>query len=233
MVNRRVLGKLFGGNLRRDTAANLYAHHAVVRHAADGDAVQVPLLENRLDFLFAAFLRDKQHAFLRFAEEDLVRRHSRLAFRHQIQVNLIACAATAGGFAGRTREPRRAHVLDANHKAVGAHHFEARLKQQFLHEWIAHLHRGSVSLRFLREFPRRERGTGQPVATGRAAHIDDGIADARRFAALDLVVSQHAQRQRVDQRVAIVRRVEIHFTAHRRDPDAVAVVGDPRHDARE
>jgi len=36
---------------------------------ADDDSVEAPLLENRKDFVLAAFFGDEEHALLRFAEQ--------------------------------------------------------------------------------------------------------------------------------------------------------------------
>ena len=92
----------------------------------------------------AALLGDQQHPLLRFAEHDLVRRHARLAFRNEVQVNLVARAAAARCLAGRTGQSRRAHVLNADDQPVLAHHFEAGFQQQLLHKRIAHLYRRPV-----------------------------------------------------------------------------------------
>jgi len=45
----------------------------------------------------------------------------------------------------------------------------------------------------------------------------------------DLSVAQHAEAERIDQRVAFIRRVEINLAGHGGDSEAVAVVCDARH----
>ena len=77
-------------------------------------------------------------------------------------------------------------------------------------------------------------GEGRPaeaVAAGRGAHVVDGIAEAGRLAAADLVVAQRAQAERVDERVALVGAVEVDVAGDGRHADAVAVVGDAGDDA--
>ena len=178
VVDRRVLGQLFRRNLGGDLSADFDAHHAVVGHPADRDAVQVPFAKDLLDLFLAALLRDEQHPLLRFAEHDLVRRHARLAFRHEVQIDLVARAAAAGRLAGRTGQSRRAHVLDADDQPVLAHHFEAGFQQQLFHERIADLHRRPVLLRFLGQLARGERRARQPVPSRRAADVNHGVAHA-------------------------------------------------------
>ena len=156
-----------------------YAHPAVSGHLADVHGVQIPLVEDALDFGFAPALDDEQHPLLRFGEHDLVRRHARFALRHHRHVDLDAGAAARSHLARRTGQSGRAHVLDADER-VGLHHFEARLEQQLLHERIAHLHRRPLLRRLLVELRRRHRRAMNPVAAGLGADVVDGVAGARR-----------------------------------------------------
>ncbi len=233
VINRGLVRQARGRDFRRDLVANLDPHHAVVGDAADGDAVQVPFLEDRLDLLFLAAGGDQEHAFLGFAEHDLIRDHAALAFRDFLQINFHAAAAAAGRFAGGTGKPGGAHVLDADHQPVMAHDFEAGFEQEFFHERVADLDRGPVRVRFFGKLARGERGPGQAVATGGAADVDDRVADAGRGAALDLVVAEDTEAEGVDQRVAVIGIVEVHLAADGRDADAIAVVRDTGDDAGE
>ena len=81
--------------------------------------------------LLVAFLHDDQHALLRFAEHNLVRRHAGFALRNFREIDLHAGAAAAGGFAGRAGQSRRAHVLNAGDR-IGGEQFQARFEQQLL-----------------------------------------------------------------------------------------------------
>ena len=90
LVDRRIVGERLVGNLGDDFAVVQHAHLAVGGDAADFDRVQSPLLEDAKNFLLAAFLRHQQHALLRFAEHDLVRRHAGFALRHEVEFDLDA-----------------------------------------------------------------------------------------------------------------------------------------------
>ena len=60
-----------------------------------------------------------------------------------------------------------------------------------------------------------------------------GIADALGHRANQLVLAQDADAHGVDERIALVRRIEHDFTGDSRHADAVAVVADAADDARE
>ena len=64
------------------------------------------------------------------------------------------------------------------------------------------------------------------VAAGLRADVDHRIADARGSAVEDLVVPEDAEREDVDQRIAVVAWLEDALAAHRRHAEAVAVVRD-------
>ena len=59
---------------------------------------------------------------------------------------------------------------------------------------------------------------------------DHLVAGARRLGEVQLLVPHHADAERVDQRVAGVRRVEDHLAADVREAEAVAVAADARDD---
>ena len=194
-------------------------------HLADAHGVEVPFLEDALDFGFAALLGDEQHALLRLRQHDLVRRHAGFALRHERDVDLDAGAAARSHLGGRAGQAGRAHVLDADER-VGLHHLEAGLEQQLLHERIADLHRRALLRRLLVELGRRHRRAVDAVAAGLRADVVDGVADAGRDALDDVRRLRDAEAEHVDQRIARVRRLEHDFAADRRDADAVAVAGD-------
>jgi len=211
----------------------LHHHVAGVGHDADFLGVQVPLCEDLLDLALAARLDDHEHAFLRLGEHDLVGVHAGLALRHAVELDRDAGAAAAGGLAGGTGEACRTHVLNTDDEARNGHHLEARLDQQLLHERVTLLHCRAVLVAGLAELLRGKRRATQAVAAGGRAHIVNGIADAGGLAEADLVVPQHTEAQRIDERVALVARVEIDVAAHRRHADAIAVMRDAGHDAPE
>ena len=208
-------------------------HAAGVGDGADVRRVEVPFLEDLLDLPLAALLDDHQHALLRLGEHDLVGIHAGLALGHVVELDLDPGAAAARGLAGRAGEAGRAHVLDADDEAGHGHHLEARLDQQLLHEGIALLDGGPVGRALGAQLLRGEGGAAEAVAAGGGAHIVDGIAEAGRLAAADLVVAQRPEAERVDERVALVGAVEVDVAADRGHADAVAVVGDARRRRRE
>ena len=174
---------------------------------------------------FVALLRDDQHALLRFAQQDLVRRHARSRASALCEIDLDAGAAAAGRFAGRAGQPRRAHVLDAGDR-IGREQFEARFEQQLFLERIADLHRRPVFARFLGQIARGKRRARQAVAPRLRADVKDRIADALRRAARELLVPQNAEAKDVHQRIAFEAFVEINLAADGRDADAIAVMRD-------
>ncbi len=101
LVHRRFVGQGGVWNLSDDFSVLEHAQLVVGRHLADFDGIESPLFEDAEDFVLATFLRDQQHALLRFAEHDLVGSHAGLALRHAVEFDLDADAAASTHFAGR------------------------------------------------------------------------------------------------------------------------------------
>ena len=148
-----------------------------------------------------------------------------LALRNFREIDLDAGAAAAGGFAGRTGQTRRAHVLNAGDR-IGGEQFEARFEQQFFLERIADLHRRPIFARFLGQIARGERRARQTVAPRLRADVKDRIANAAGRAARELLVPQNAKAKNVHERIAFEAFVEINLAADGRDADAIAVMRD-------
>ncbi len=130
------------------------------------------------DFGFAAALGDQQHALLRFAEHHFVGGHAGFALRHAVEFDFDAHAAARSHFAGGAGEAGGAHILNADDRA-GGHGFEASFEQKFFEEGIAHLHVGTLLLRFFGEFGGgQQRSAVNAVAPGLGADVDDRIAFA-------------------------------------------------------
>ena len=106
-----------------------HAHVRIADHAPDFNRIEPPFAEHLENFLFAAFLRYEKHAFLRFAEQNLVGIHASLALRYAIHFDLEAHATTRAHFASRAGEAGGAHVLNANYRA-GLHGFQAGFEQE-------------------------------------------------------------------------------------------------------
>ena len=144
MVDRTFFGERMRGNFRGDLAVIQNFRDAAVGDRADNDGVESPLFENVEDFALASFFRDEQHALLRFAEHDFVRRHAGFALRNFGEIDFDAGAAARRHFHRRAGEPGGAHVLNRDDRAR-LHGFEAGFEQQLFHERVAHLHVRALS----------------------------------------------------------------------------------------
>jgi len=233
LVDRGVVGELLGGHVDHHLAPVADHHAAGVGDHADLGPGQVPLVEDRLHLGLAPLVDDDEHALLRLREHDLVARHVRGPLRHLVQLDLDARAGARGRLAGGAGQARRAHVLHAGH-APGRQELEAGLADELLHEGIAHLHGPALLLgRLLGEVLRGEGRAGQAVTARRRPDVEHRVADPAGRTAGDLVVAQHAEGEGIDQGVALVALVEIDLARDGRDAEAVAVVGDAAHHARE
>ena len=225
IVQRSFIGQLAIRDFRDHHAVILHPQHAIVGHAPDGHGVQAPLLEHFEDFVLASCVRHDQHALLRFGEHDFVRSHAGFTLRHQAEVDLDAGFGATAHLASRACQPGRAHILNAYHRS-GVHGFKARFEKQLLHERIADLDVGALFLRFLGENGRGHGGPVNPVAAGLRADVNHRVADSGGPAEENLVVAEHAEREHVHQRVAVVAGLEHAFAAHRGDAKTVAVMRD-------
>ena len=90
VVQRRFVGQLAAGDFGDHVAVILHDQPPGVGDDADRDRIQAPLVEDAEDLVFAALFGDQQHALLRFAEHDLVRRHAGFALRHVLQIDFDA-----------------------------------------------------------------------------------------------------------------------------------------------
>src|SRR5258708_38719705 len=94
----------FRWNFRWNSAVVSDAHDAIARDEADLRARHVPLVEHLANDVFPAALRNNQHAFLRFAEHDFIRRHPWLPLRNFGQIDLDTAFSAACRFACRTSQ---------------------------------------------------------------------------------------------------------------------------------
>src|ERR1700722_3099280 len=124
LVYRSIVGQSGIRNLRDNFSMLQHAKFVVVCDDADFYRIESPLFEDAKNFLLAALLRDQQHALLRFAKHDLVRRHASFTLRHTVEFNLNSYAAAPAHLAGRAGEPGRAHILNAD-DCAGLHGLEA------------------------------------------------------------------------------------------------------------
>ena len=174
---------------------------------------------------------DREHPLLRLAGQHLVRLHGRLAQRHPLEVRAHAGPARRGRLGEGARQARAAEVLDALDEP-GVVQLEAGLDEQLLGERVADLHARPARGAVLVEGRRGQHAhAADAVATGLRAQQHDDVADAARGRQLDPVPGQHAEAQRVDERVALVARVEDDLTADVGQSQAVPVAADAGDDA--
>ncbi len=201
-----------------------------VRYRPNDCGVQLPPATDFEHACFHSRLRDEQHAFLRFAEKDLVRRHGSGTAGYAVQVNLDAVVGPSGHLNARRGQPSGSHVLNAFEQATGEQ-FKTRFEQELAHKGVAHLHGGS-HWRTRRNGGRRSGGRelvaghGRPmdaVPTGLRADVQDAVADACGPTVENAVGRGNSAGERVDQDVAVVALVELQLAANGRNADAVSI----------
>ena len=121
--------------------------------------------------------------------------------------------AARAHLAGRTRQPGRAHVLNADDRAR-LHGFQAGFEQQLFQKRIAHLHIGPLRFRSFAEFFRGHGRAVNAVAPGLRPDVDHGIAFARGLRIENLIPPHQTQRKRIHQRITGVASLEL--SSHRR-----------------
>ena len=162
-----------------------------------------------------------------------MRLHGRLAQRHPVEVDAHAGVGGGGGLGECAGQAGAAEVLDPDDQFTVVQ-FEAGLDEQFLGERVADLHARAARFTLVVEGRAREHGdTADAVPAGLRAHQHDDVAWAVRLFALEPVDRHDPDTERVDQRVALVARVEGEFTADVRQAEAVAVPADTADDARQ
>src|SRR5882762_653714 len=231
MIDGPFFGKRMRGDVRLDAAIVVDAGDAAFGDLANDYGVETPLLENVEHFALAALLGDQQHALLRFAEHDFVRRHASFALGNSVEIDLDAGAAARSHFHGGASEAGGAHVLNRDDRA-GLHGFEAGFEEKFLHEGVADLHVRAFLFRLFREFGRSEKGrTVNSVAARFCADVDHGIANAFRFGEKNFFFLGDAESERVDEGILRVARLEGDFAADGRNTEAISVAADAADDA--
>src|SRR5260221_619694 len=181
----------------------------------------------------AALFGDQEHALLRFAEHDFVRRHTGFTLGNFGEIDFDAGAAARGHFHGGAGEAGSAHVLNRD-DCAGLHGFETGFEEQFLHERVADLHVGALLLGLLGEFGGgEERCAVNSVTAGFCADVNHGIADAFGFGEKDLFFFGDAEGERVDERVLRIARLESDFAADSRNAETISVTADAANDAIE
>ena len=188
--------------------------------------VEVPLVERPRHLRLVPVADHQEHPLLGFREHDLVGVHTGLALGDHVEIDLGSRPAPRCDFRGRAGESRRPHVLDRDQR-VAPHELEAGLHEQLLEERIAYLDRRAFRLGLLVEGGRRHGRAVDAVAPRLAAHAPDRAARGVGAGPEDPVGRSDSEREGVDQGIQGVAVLEEDLAAHRRDPHAVPVVGDP------
>ena len=135
----------------------------------------------------------------------------------------MPAAAVGGELARRARDAGGAEVLDGLDELVLVE-LEAALDEHLLGERVADLHGGALGGAALGERVGGEDGCSADAVAARAgAEQHDLVAGAGRVGELEVLVAQDADRERVDERVALVDGVEDRLAADVRQAQAVAV----------
>src|SRR5690606_4083065 len=122
-------------------------------------------------------------------------------------------------------------VLDPLDHAGGVE-LEAALDEDLLHERVAYLDAGPLGGHPVLEGLRREDGgAADAVAPGPGTEEDDLVPGAGGIGEVNVLVAEHAEAERVDQRVALVGGVELGLAADVGQTQAVAVAADAGDDA--
>jgi hypothetical protein len=129
------------------------------------------------------------------------------------------------------RKPGAAEVLDAGDESLGED-LEAALDEHLLGERVTDLDAGPLGLlAFLERRAGQHADAADAVAAGLGADEDHPVARSGRLRELEVAVLEDADAERVDERVALVGRVEDDLAADVGQAQAVAVAADARDDA--
>ena len=233
---RRGLGRFHPGAVifrriaRQCLQRQVGLHHVAQHHqktvfgngfANDGE-IEVPFFEDRAGFRLFLGLEHHQHPFLGFRQHHFIGGHAALAHRHAVQVQTDAQIALVAHFHGRTGQPRRAHVLDRDHRARG-HQFKAGLQQALFGEGVTHLHRGALFLDRVIEFGAGHRGPANAVTPGLGAKVDHRHAHAGCGGIEDGIGLRQTGGKGIDQAIAVIGAVEPHLAAHGRHAKGIAI----------
>src|SRR5262249_24426993 len=230
LVYRCIVGEGFIRDLCDHLPMREHTHGVLADHSADLDCIEPPLLEHAEHFIFAALLRDQQHALLRFAQHEFVSGHSGFALGNAIHFDFQTYPPTGSHFAGRTCKPGSAHILNANYGA-GLHGFKARFKQKFLQKRVAHLYVGALRLSLFAELFAGHGRAVNAVTPSLGSNVDHRIAFACGPGVENLIFADQAERECVHQWIARIAGLEFGFAAEVGYTEAVAVGRDAAHDA--
>nr|BFF19383.1 hypothetical protein GCM10025730_29040 [Promicromonospora thailandica] len=186
---------------------------AGVVHLADDGGLDLPLRRDREERVELVGPDDGHHALLRLRHEDLAGVQRGVTQQHVVEVHVHAAVAVRGELGRGARDARGAEVLDALHD-LGGEQLQAALDEHLLHEGVAHLDRRPLGGHaVLERLGGEDRGAADAVAARPRAEEHDLVAEAGRVGEVDVLVPQHAEAERVHERVALVGAVEDELAA--------------------
>ena len=238
-VGERTLvhGSVDGDGARVDVDDRLAApgddEPAGVGDLAQHAGLDVPLLRDREEPVELAGLHDRHHALLALRHQDLLGRERGVAQQHRVELDGHPALAVRGELARRARDARGPEILDPLDQ-VAREQLEAALDEYLLGERVADLHgRALGRATVLEPLAGQDAGAADSVAPGACAEQHDLVADTAGVGEVQVLVAQHPDRERVDQRVRLVHRVEPGLAADVRQAEAVAVEADAADHARQ
>lgn len=169
---------------------------------------------------------DRHHPLLRLRHQDLLGRERGIAQQHRVELDEHAAVAVGGQLGGGAGDAGGAEVLDALDQVV-AEQLEAALDEHLLGERVADLHGRTLGRAAVGEAVGGEdRRAADAVAAGARPEEHDLVADAAGIGEVQVLVAEDADRERVDERVALVDGVEVRLAADVGQAEAVRVEGD-------
>ena len=233
VVDRTVVGQGSRDDVDHCLAVPHDPEPVALGHLADRSGQDAPLRGDGQDLVEVGRGDDREHPLLRLARQDLGRVHRGLAQRHPVQMGEHAALTGCGRLAQGAGQPRAAKILDALDQ-LGVEDLQAGLDQQLLGERVTDLDGRAVGRTALVEGGGREHADApDAVAAGLGAEQHDDVADAPGRRQLDPLDRHDPEAERIDQRIALVRRVEHDLAADVGQSEAVAVAADARDDSRQ
>ena len=197
---------------------------------AEHARLDIPLLRHGQEALELVGLDDRHHALLALRHEDLLRRERGIAQQYLVERDRHAAIAVARELGGGARDAGRAQILDALDQVTGEQ-LEAALDEHLLGEGVSHLHGRTLGRPAGGEGVRGENGCpADPVAAGARPEEHHLVARTLGVGQVQVFVPQHANRERVDERIGLVDRVEPGFAADVRQAKTVGVEADAADD---
>ena len=194
-----------------------------VRDLTDPRVLHVPFGHDRLESLGLSRGHHGHHAFLGLGHQDLAGGQGGIAQQHLGQVHTHSAVTVGGELGGCAGNTRGTEVLNALHQGA-LEQLQAALDEHLFRERVSHLDCGALGrLGIVKGFGGQYGGATNTVTARAGTEQHHFIAGAGGVGQADVLVTHDAHRQSVDQRVALVAGIELHFTADVGQTQRVAV----------